>query len=381
MLEKLRSIFGGKGRASADPRELGEPREPSSEGRRAKTGSSVSRPPHSETWETARATLLPVLRGATYGVEMWAKQRSAAFARRPFLPYIDHAVVIDEPTSMHYVSRHAIERWGVTEEAVFAAAEERLSLLAAPSVEPHDDDAHGPLWIVTSNDTYESSRLLVRGWLASFRGRVEGNPVAIIPERSTLIVGGDARPEMIELLLDKAEEEFTASKRRLSPALYSVDAQGAVVPYARRSTDPLAAKVKVAHEKLAIYEHRAQKEVLDALHEEREEDVFVGRYLVFEGADAPLPRSLSVWTKGVRSYLPRTEKVILLVPGEGPGAKPKASVEVPFEAIRDRLTPVPEHRPERFETTGEFPTDGELRSFTERPSGGARVPRPQPRGA
>ena len=33
---------------------------------------------------------------------------------------------------------------------------------------------------------------------------MEGNPIAIIPERATLMVGGDGRPEMVERFVDKA---------------------------------------------------------------------------------------------------------------------------------------------------------------------------------
>jgi hypothetical protein len=42
-------------------------------------------------------------------------------------------------------------------------------------------DASGPLQIVASSDTYESSRLVVPAWLASFRSKGEGEPVGIIP--------------------------------------------------------------------------------------------------------------------------------------------------------------------------------------------------------
>jgi hypothetical protein len=79
------------------------------------------------------------------------------------------------------------------------------------------------------------------------------------------------------------------------------------------------------------------------------------------------PRSLSVWTKGVRSYLPRTERVMLLIMGDQKGAKPKATVEVPFESIEGRLTAVPDLHPARFDTTGEFPSEAELRLMGGRP--------------
>src|SRR5262249_46032673 len=148
-------------------------------------------------------------------------------------------------------------------------------------VELHDE-VHGPLWIVASNDSYEASRLLVPGWLASFRDRVDGNPIAIVPERSLLLVGGDARVEMVERLLDKAEGRFVASTRSVSPALYTVDADGRVIPYVGYAGHPLETRLRLAHERLAAYEYDCQKRALDELHEQRGHDVFVASYQVFE---------------------------------------------------------------------------------------------------
>jgi hypothetical protein len=327
---------------------------------------SVGAKGQEETWDEGREMLVPVLRAATYGVDVGLKEPKAACVRRPFLPFIDTLVAIDRPTSMSFVNRGSLRSWKITEDEVFEAAALRASVLASPTVELYDE-THGPLWIVTSNDSYESSRLLVPGWLASFRGKVEGSPIAIVPERATLMVGGDGRPEMVERLLDKAEREFGASNRRLSPALYSVDGADRVVPYARATADALATKVKIAHEKLAIYEYGQQKEVLDELYEKSGPDVFVPNYQVFESAGGGLPRSLSVWTKGVRSYLPRTERVMLLILGGQKGAKPKAAVEVPFDAIEERLTVVPDLHPPRYDTTGDFPSESDLQSLARSP--------------
>jgi uncharacterized protein YtpQ (UPF0354 family) len=340
-----------------------ETRDMSPEQRRARIAfffSSAAAAEEDEPWEVARETFVPVLRSATYGIESTIELQ-ASFVRRPFLPYLDVVVAMDRESSMSFVSRGTRERWEVDERDVFDAVEARIGMLAEPSVELYDE-THGPLWIVTSNDSYESSRLLVPGWLASFRDKVDGEPIAIVPERSTLMIGGDARADMVKRLVDEAEREFGASTRRLSPALYTVDHAGEVVPYARRDDDALATKVKLGHEKLAIYEHAQQKDALDKLHEQDGTDVFVATYLVFENASDAASRSVSIWTKGVRSYLPRTEKVMLVVPSDDAGAtKPKLSLEVPFEAVEAWLARVPGLHPARFETPAEFPGEEELR--------------------
>ena len=314
-----------------------------------------------ETWDSACETFVPVLRGATYGLEMWLQKPRAEFVRRPFLPFVDRIVAMDRLRSMVFVSRGTVERWEVDEGQVFDAADARVPLLADPSVDIYDV-THGPLWVVTTNDTYESSRLLVPGWLASFRGKVQGRPIAIAPERSTLMVGGDARPDMVERLLEKAEREFGASNRRLSPAPYTVDDEDRVVPYVRPEADALGIKVKLAHERLAAYEYGHQKEALEGAYAKAGPDVFVASYRVY-GAEGAMPRSLCVWTQGIRSYLPRTDRVAMVVPGDREGEPAKVTVEVAFEAVVDRLTAVPGLHPPRYET-GSFPGQSELTALT-----------------
>ena len=78
---------------------------------------------------------------------------------------------------------------------------------------------------------------------------------------------------MIERLLDKAEREFLASTRAISPAIYAEDETMKLVPYERPEGDPLANAVRLAHEKLAHYEYATQKEALDKRHEAEEVDV------------------------------------------------------------------------------------------------------------
>jgi hypothetical protein len=343
-----------------------ESREMSPEQRRDRIAfhfNGVTAPPRTDSWSEARETFVPALRGATYGIELWSQHAEAAFVRHPFLPFVDLVVAMDQPTSMSWVARSGLAKWGVGEADVLSAAAARVGALDGAAIRLYDD-LNGPLWMVDTNDTYESSRLLVPGWLASFKGKVEGRPIAIIPERATLIVGGDERPEMVERLASMAEREFDSSNRRLSPAIYTVDDDGRIVPYVRASHDPLAVKVRIGHEQLAMYEYGTQKEVLDKLYEATGHEVFVASYQVFQTDDGGV-RSRCVWTRGARSYLPRAERVVLLILGDGHGAKPKSVVDVPFEAIEGRLTKVPDLHPARFETS-QFPSDAELRDLAEK---------------
>jgi hypothetical protein len=135
-----------------------------------------------------------------------------------------------------------------------------------------------------------------------------------------------------------------------------VDAAGKVVPYFREGSDELATKVRIAHQKLALSEYTNQKEALDKHHEKTEEDIFVANYkaVVNEGT----VRSLSTWTRDCVAYLPRTDHVMLVVLNEEQTAAARL-IEVPFAAVEDRLTLVPELHPPRYRAV-EFPSDAEL---------------------
>jgi hypothetical protein len=142
MMKHLRSLFGGKPPAPANPKELFaaevelflrsaagvksvtrapgdfafevvtsagtrrvfldnafvESREMSPEQRREKIAfffAAVGADEQNESWDAARETFVPVLRGATYGMDLWMKQPAAAFVRRPFLPHVDIIVAMD----------------------------------------------------------------------------------------------------------------------------------------------------------------------------------------------------------------------------------------------------------------------------------------------
>ncbi len=296
-------------------------------------------------WESAQKMLVPILRRSTHDIALWSEEPKATFIRGPFLPFIDELVAMDLGPSLALLNRDNAAHWNVTEEEIIAASTARRHWLENPAVERYDK-TNGNLWIVATHDDYEVSTLLLPGWLASFEGRVDGRPIAIMPERSTLVIGGDARPAMVKRLLDKADREYDASNRRISPALYSVDAHGAVVPYVREKNDELAKRARLAHAKLAKTEYDTQARVLEPIHA----DALFGRYDIMENRKDGSVRSFSIWPKGYRTYLPRTDSVVLGTADDTDGAVAKEIVVVPFEEIASSLTRVEGLWPERFET-------------------------------
>jgi hypothetical protein len=257
------------------------------------------------TWDEARDRVAAVVRPAGYwsGLEFG---REAGPVVRPFTPFFAEAVVLDSDHSMRFVTRSQMETWGATAEQLFAAGRANIAAVADRGVERYDE---GPaiVWHVASDDSYESSRLLVPGWLAGFADKVEGTPIAAIPHRSMLLVAGAGNQRAIERILATTEAEFKASSRRLSPALYTVGEGDSIIPLILPRDHPLRTSVALAHARLAIAEYEEQKALIEKQHEIDGTDIFVAGYLVknIEGNVV----SLAVWGENVDSLLPVADAV------------------------------------------------------------------------
>jgi hypothetical protein len=257
-----------------------------------------------DTWAEVRDRVAAVVRTGSYwslpGIREPFRPSS-----RPFAPFLVETVVLDGERSMHYVTPSQMESWGATVDQLFDAA--RANIGAADDRVERYDDGPAIVWHVAANDDYESSRLLVPGWLAGFAGKVDGTPIAAIPHRSMLLVAGAGDPRAIERLLASTEAEFKTSTRRLSPALYTVGEGDRVVPLVLPREHPLRTPVAIAHAKLAIYEYQEQKELLDKQHEQDGTDIFVATYMVKEIEGNVV--SLTVWGENVDSLLPVADAV------------------------------------------------------------------------
>lgn len=153
-------------------------------------------------------------------------------------------------------------------------------------------------------------------------------------------------------LTESAEREYAAASRCLTPALYTVDDAGRVVPYVHPGQDVLANRVRLAHVRLALAEYSAQKEELDALHAEQEVDLFVASYSATARKRDEFPISWCVWSHDVDALLPEADMVAVR-----PAAEGDEFFTVPWREVQRIagrcLTPVPELWPPRYRTTGQ----------------------------
>ncbi len=325
------------------------------------------RPP--ETWEEARPHLRAVLRTPGLFATSWLEHRRQEFVLLPVTPMLRCALVLDLPQRMAWLRREELRAWGVSPELARHVALENLADDAAEGVEPYDPTALSPLWPVNSEDGYESSRLLLPGWLASFVGKVDGPPVAAVPHRNALLVTGGGIPENIERLARIARDEYAASPGPVSPALYTVTRDGeGLQPLRLPHGHPAGGIVEEGHARMRATEYEEQRAVLGELGDRtpapRGED---GAPLGLAPVEVWRRRAdnddvdymcATRWEQGVEALLPEVDVVRLLHGDE--------ERQVPWEQLQERwpgaLEEVEHLDPPRWRTM-RWPDEGEARGM------------------
>jgi hypothetical protein len=232
---------------------------------------------------------------------------------RAFHTFVQEDLVLDLPDVMQYLTVDQLGKWEIPVAEAFRIARARIAG-TVDKIEPYSNaGTAAPLWHIANDDDYESSRLLVPGWLETFADRVQGAPVVVVPDRRTVLIGGLDSEGHLARMLDLANELYLASSRRVSPVPYTVDGMGGVRVLRLPDGHPLAKRVKAAERTLASIEYAAQREHLDERHAKEGVDLFVANYSVARQPDGE-EFSLSYWAMGVDSLIPRAERVALSIP-------------------------------------------------------------------
>jgi len=213
-------------------------------------------------------------------------------------------LAIDHPESTSTLTKGPEEHWGVTMDEALAIAIDNLRQTTSDAFE---EIAPG-LYIGRWNDGYDISRALLPDVLQ--RAPIRGRPVFMIPTNDVLLVAGDkdeqALRQMVELSFQAVE-----NGRSVSGQIHCFEDQR-VVPF--RSTDEvLLARLATLEHVLLHRAYHSQKEQLDRIHEERNEDLFVATFMLYKLADSNGETfSMCSWTQSIDGLLPKADRVALV---------------------------------------------------------------------
>lgn len=262
-------------------------------------------------------------------------------------------LVYDLPQSMMLIQGHHLSAWGVAfEEALETACDNLREISRVPWESPAAGVLASP-W----RDHYDASRLLILDDLID-SADVDGDLVAMIPNRDTLLLAGSDDAPALSALAELGEEALKDPRpiqgyplRRAAdfwvPFLPWPDAPG-FAPFHRLRMICLGR------------DYAEQAELLNERCRARGEDVFVASYTAMENTKTGESLSYCVWAEGVDTLLPETDRVFFLRPRDQAEADVAASGD--WERVRrvvgHLMTPAGLH-PERYRVT-DFPTADQL---------------------
>ncbi|MGE3809736.1 MAG: DUF1444 family protein [Gemmataceae bacterium] len=255
-------------------------------------------------------------------------------------------VVFDLPEAMRSISQDNLESWGQSFYEVMEAA--RANLEETDFAFASIGDC---LYASATGDNYDASRLLMLDLIRSFK--VKGEVIALVANRDRLLVTGADDEEGLGLMATLAEESLK-EPRPISAIPVRLDGDEWVT-WLPAPGHPHFGKFRMLYLHTMASQYAEQKELLETWQEKRDIDRFVASFSVVEQKDGTL-FSYSVWSKGVPTELPLTDKVIFFEEGK----------EVVASGDWDRVQEVVGHLmqagvryPPRW-SVDEFPTDEQL---------------------
>lgn len=314
-----------------------------------------------EMFEDVHPDLLPSVRSRSYSeftrLQLAiAGSEDAAWPRHVVGEHLAVSLVYDLPDSMRHIQQRDLDDWGVTYYEALEAARDNLAQLPAQVLANPEQG----VYISASGDNYDASRLILLDLIRRFD--VQGDPVAMVPNRDTLLVTGAENQAGLAAIIAIAEKTLEQPRPISGFAFRLVEDEWTCWL-------PPANHVHFGHlHKLHLQslgqEYAEQKSLLDELHEKQNKDVFVASYNVIQERTSGQLSSYSLWTEGVDTLLPRTERVIFLQPdGSEQGGKIAAYADWDrvCDAVGDLLEPTDEY-PQRYRAR-DFPTAAVLQSL------------------
>lgn len=264
----------------------------------------------------AKPGLMPAIRDANYfSICQLMERRSGKYERkhdwvnRPLAGGLMVALAYDTEHNITSINLENFEKWGVSLDEAFAAAKENLWDRTDPG---HFENLGGGVYCGRWGDSYDSSRLLLPEII--YRLAVDGDPIAFVPNRNELYVTGMRNTVGITAILKDGRQSHFERGHPLSPDLYVLE-NGDWKVFVPEDETMRSLWVAIKRQRDLI-DYTQQQELLNEIHEKEGVDMFVAGYKLLERKDG-VAYTICVWTSGIDSSLPQTEKIAFLMDPKG----------------------------------------------------------------
>jgi hypothetical protein len=228
------------------------------------------------TFADARPNLLPRVQARAYctltplQLMLQGAPEDKATQTMPYRPFSEHLalmLVVDHPDSIQTVAGHLLADWKVSFDEVLGVAKENLWSRSNQDFRPV-----GPgLWLSPWQDTHDASRLFLHDLI--WQLPVKGRHVAMVPNRSILLVAGDEDPDALVRMATLATEQLQ-EPRPLSGTAVRLEGNR-WESFLPAPDHPAYDLLRQAAMRTIAIDYAEQKRVLDALHAKSGQDVFV----------------------------------------------------------------------------------------------------------
>lgn len=306
-----------------------------------------------EDFEDAKPDLLPVVRSRSY-FEL-TKLRLQLEGETPsdwaYQCVGDHlaaALAYDLPQAMQLMNAQQLDDWGVTFYEAMEIARRNLAGLPHAFIGPQDGEG---VYMSATNDNYDASRLFLLDTIREMK--VKGDPIAMTPNRDTLLVAGADDLDALKGMLALANDALR-KPRPISGVALRLDGDE-WESWLPDCSHPLHEEFRNLAIQWIGHDYQEQKELLEKLHEKTGEDIFVASYSGLTRKDTGTMMTYCVWVKDVLSLLPQTDLVAFVADGKNSAMVPWDRV---VEVVGDLMKPEGMY-PERHRVA-DFPSEGQL---------------------
>jgi len=259
-------------------------------------------------FEDVKPDLLPTVRPRSLVESMRLKSlldggQPAEMAAAPLTDHLVICLVYDLPNSMQFVMADQVEEWGVSLYEALEVARQNLDEREFAVMALGER-----LYIIETGDSYDATRLLLKDKVRQLK--ITGRPVAIPVTRNTLLISGSEDEEGIGIMVTLAEKKAEEARPLCPIPVMLVDDEWETwdVPAAH----PFRDRLRQLEMRYLGGEYAEQKEQLEKRNEQTGTDVFVASYSAVEREGATV--TWAIWSKGVPTWLPRTDYVALFDP-------------------------------------------------------------------
>lgn len=268
-------------------------------------------------------------------------------------------LVYDLPQSMLLVQGRHLAAWETDfDQALETACDNLREISRHPWRNPAPGVMASP-W----RDHYDASRLLILGDLID-RDEVDGDLVAMIPNRDTLLVASSGNDAGLAGLAALAEEVLKDPRPLHGyPLCLRGDDWG---PFLPEPDHPCAGVFRRLRLRSLARDYAEQASLLNELYRKTGDDAFLANFSAIENPRSGEALSYCVWAEGVSTLLPETDRVFFYRPGGVQNGEVAASGdwERVAQVAGHLMTPLGTY-PERYRVE-DFPTDVQLSEIAER---------------